>query len=94
MQGLVQAAGLLVAVGLLGTSSQLEGCGGPIGWIHRLEKWPISLTKSKMYTSDQEAQFIIPFEEKHKPQAVQIWIEDFFESGNKGSELLTVATFR
>ena len=30
-----------------------------------------------MYTSDQDAQFIIPFEEQHRPQAVQIWIEDF-----------------
>ena len=75
MRSLMQAAGLVWAVALLGASSQLDGCGGPIGWIHRLEKWPIPLTKSKMYTSDQEAQIIIPFEEQHKPQAVQIWVD-------------------
>ena len=53
----------------------------------------ISLTKSKMYTSDQDAQFIIPFEEQQTPSCTNM-DRRFFESGNEGSEPVTLVTFR
>lgn len=45
-----------------------------------------------MYTSDQDARFIIPFEEQDKTSSCTNMDRKFFESGNEGSELLTVVT--